>query len=84
MIGGSGPHYEERLRDILEREDWEALREFSRVENQLPDDVYQQDRHFWEVLLHKIICNRMDMMSAHAASRAWLERNGYTTDIADY
>lgn len=84
MIGGSGPQYEERLREILEREDWEALREFSRAENQLPDDVYQQDRHFWEVLLHKIICNRMDMMSAHPASRAWLERNGYTTDIADY
>lgn len=84
MIGGSGPEYEARLRDILDREDWEGLREFSRVENQIPDDVYAQEQHFWEVLMHKIICNRPDMLAAHVSSREWLERNGYTTDIADY
>lgn len=84
MIGANGPEYEATLRDILERGDWQALRDFSRVENQLPDDVYGQDQHFWEVLLHKIVCNRLDMLAMHSASRAWLEQNGYTTDIADY
>ncbi len=38
--------YELRLRQILSARDWEGLREFSRAENQLPDDVYAQDSHF--------------------------------------
>ena len=52
------PDYEARLRDILTRRDWQALREFSRTENQIPDDIYNQDEHFWDVLLHSILCSR--------------------------
>lgn len=76
--------YESRLREILGGRDWEGLREFSRVENQLPDDVYAQDRHFWEVLVHKLTCNRIDLLGLHEESRAWLERHGYTTDLGGY
>jgi hypothetical protein len=78
------PEYENGLRDLLARADWEALREFSRAQNQIPDDVYNQGQHFWEVLLHKLICNRIDLLGLHDASRAWLERNGYTTDLGGY
>lgn len=82
--GGPSPEYEARLRAVLDSGDWEALREFARAENQVPDDVYARDRHFWEVLMHKLICNRLDLLAKHAASRAWLEDNGYTTDIGGY
>ena len=47
------PEYEDALRTVLAARDWEALREHSRTHNQIPDDVYNMDRHFWEVLLHK-------------------------------
>jgi hypothetical protein len=73
--------YEARLRSILERHDWQELREFSREHNQVPDDIYEKDQHFWEVLLHKLICNRIDTMGLHEASRKWLADNGYSTDL---
>ena len=78
------PEYEARLRSVLSGGDWEALREFVRQENQIPDDVYEQDRHFWEVLMHKLICNRIDMLANHEVSRTWLTEKGYTTDIGGY
>ena len=78
------PEYDDALRDLLARGDWEALREFSRERNQIPDEVYNQDRHFWEVLLHKLICNLIDLLGRHDASRGWLERNGYTTDLGGF
>jgi len=76
--------YEDALRDLLARNDWQALREHSRTHNQIPDDVYNQDQHFWEVLMHKLICNRTDLLGQHDASRAWLERHNYTTDLGGY
>ncbi|HZZ65494.1 MAG TPA: hypothetical protein VFE17_08350 [Candidatus Baltobacteraceae bacterium] len=78
------PEYESELRLVLERGDWEALREFTHKHNQIPDEIYQQEQHFWEVLLHKLICNRIDMMGMHDASREWLERHGYTTDLGGF
>lgn len=84
MQATPSPQYEERLKAILERQDWEEVREFARAENQVPDDVYQKDRHFWEVLMHKLICNRFDMVARHEASRAWLDANGYTGDLGGY
>ena len=78
------PEYEGGLREILARGDWEALREFSRTHNQIPDDVYEQGQHFWEVLMHKLICGRIDLLGRHEASRAWLEERGYTTDLGGY
>lgn len=78
------PEYEARLRTILSRLDWEALREFTREENQVPDDIYEKDATFWEVLMHKLICNRLDMLAAHESSRIWLAQRGYTSDIGDY
>jgi hypothetical protein len=84
MIVGQGPEYDGRLRAALESGDWRKLRDFARAENQIPDDVYGKDEHFWEVLMHKIICNRVDTLSLHANSRAWLERNGYTTDVGGF
>jgi hypothetical protein len=78
------PDYQARLRDILEREDWEALRDFAQSENQIPDDVREQSRHFWEVLLHKLICSRLDLLARHERSRAWLDANGYSTDLGGY
>ena len=76
--------YEARLRKILIDRDWNALREFSRAENEIPDEVYEKDRHFWEVLLHKLICNRIDMYASHETSRLWLAERGYTTDLGGY
>ena len=73
--------YEAQLRSILERHEWQELREFSREHNQIPDDIYEKDQHFWEVLMHKLICNRIDMMGLHEASRTWLSDNGYSTDL---
>jgi hypothetical protein len=76
--------YEAQLRDILTRRDWEALREFTREQNQIPDDVYEKDQHFWEVLLHKLTCSRIELLGLHDTSRAWLAERGYTTDIGGY
>lgn len=84
MQGVPSREYEARLRAILDREDWEALREFARAENQVPEDVSAADRHFWEVLMHKLVCNRLDMLARHARSREWLEANDYTGDIGGY
>ncbi len=78
------PEYESRLRAILERMDWVALREFARSENQVPDEVYEKGQHFWEVMMHKLICNRLDMLAKHESSRAWLTEHGYTTDIGGF
>jgi hypothetical protein len=76
--------YETRLREILEKQDWQALREFTREHNEIPDDIYEKDDHFWEVLMHKLICNRIDTMPMHARSMAWLAEHGYTTDLGGY
>ncbi|HMD02590.1 MAG TPA: hypothetical protein VKG44_06435 [Candidatus Baltobacteraceae bacterium] len=76
--------YEAALRAILSAHDWEALREFSRERNAIPDDVYAQGQHFWEVMLHKLICNRIDLLGLHDESRAWLAKGGYTTDLGGY
>jgi hypothetical protein len=75
------PQYDDELRTVLGQRDWEALREFTRKHNQIPDDVYNQDRHFWEVLMHKLTCSRIDLLGLHDDSRAWLAQRGYTTDI---
>ncbi len=84
MNSAPSPDYEARLRDALQHEDWEALREFARSENQIPDDVYEKDQHFWEVMMHKLICNRIDMLAKHESSRKWLSDQGYSTDIGGY
>ena len=78
------PEYEARLAKILSEGDVEGLREFVREQNSVPDDIYQKDRHFWEVLLHKLVCNRLDTLAFHETSRAWLEAHGYTTDLGGY
>jgi len=78
------PDYEARLRDILTRRDWQALREFSRTENQIPDDIYNQDEHFWDVLLHKLTCSRIDLLGLHDESRTWLTERGYSTDLGGF
>jgi len=73
--------YENELRTLLAQRDWQALREFTRKHNQIPDDVYNQGAHFWEVLLHKLTCNRIDLLGLHDESRGWLREHGYTTDL---
>ena len=78
------PEYDAALREVLGRQDWNALREFARERNSIPDDVYDRDQHFWEVLMHKLICNRLDLLAHHETSRAWLQDHGYTTDIGGY
>jgi len=78
------PEYEARLRGVLSSGDWEQLREFVRAENKVPDEIYEKDEHFWEVLLHKLVCNRIDMLARHETSRAWLSEHGYTTDIGGF
>lgn len=78
------PEYEARLRAILAENDWVALREFVREQNQVPDDIYEKEQHFWEVLLHKLICSRIDMLGLHERSRAWLDEQGYSTDLGGY
>jgi hypothetical protein len=78
------PEYDAKLRDVLSRRDWLALREFSREHNQIPDDVYAMDQAFWEVLLHKLTCSRIDLLGLHDESRKWLTDRGYTTDIGGY
>ncbi len=85
MIDGSpAPAYEARLREILMQRDWEGLREFSRAQNQVPDDIYEQPQHFWEVLVHKLTLNRIDLLGLHDQSRAWLAERGYTGDLGGY
>ena len=84
MQTGPSPEYEARLRSVLQSHDWQALREFSREQNQIPDDVYNKDQHFWEVLMHKLICNRIDLLALHESSRSWLAARGYTTDVGGY
>lgn len=84
MQNSPSPEYEARLRGILTSHDWQALREFSRAENQIPDDIYEKDQHFWEVLMHKLICNRLDTIALHEASRKWLADNGYSADLGGY
>lgn len=78
------PEYEARLRAVLLAQDWEALRGFSREQNQVPDDVYEKGADFWEVLMHKLICNRLDLFAQHERSHAWLADRGYTSDIRGY
>jgi hypothetical protein len=82
--GGPTASYESELRDILAARDWEGLRDFSRRNNEIPDDVFAQPRHFWEVMLHKLTCGRIDLLGLHDQSRKWLEERGYTPDLGDY
>jgi hypothetical protein len=82
--GVPSPGYDARLRAILEARDWQALRDFARDENQIPDEIYAKDQHFWEVMLYKIISNRIDMLADRDKALAWLEREGYSTDIGGY
>lgn len=84
MQSAPAPDYDADLRAALNAADWVALREFSRKHNDIPDDVYDKDQHFWEVLLHKLVCSRIDLLGKHDASRAWLAERGYTTDLGGY
>ena len=84
MQPAPSPDYDADLRAALTSADWIALREFSRKHNDIPDDVYEKDQHFWEVLLHKLVCSRIDLLGKHDASRAWLAERGYTTDLGGY
>ena len=84
MQPAPGPDYEAKLREVLLGGDWRALRELTRAQNQIPDDVYEKDEHFWEVLMHKLICGRLDTLALHASSRTWLIDHGYSTDIGGY
>jgi len=76
--------YESELRAILAARDWQALRAFSRDRNQIPDDVYAQPQHFWEVMLHKLTCSRIDLLGLHEDSRRWLAEREYTPDLGGY
>jgi hypothetical protein len=82
--GAPTPEYESELRSILSARDWKKLRDFSRRYNEIPGDVYEQPQHFWEVMLHKLTCSRIDLLGLHESSRAWLEAHGYTPDIGGY
>ncbi len=82
--GAPAPDYDAELRALLAARDWEALREFSRTHNAIPDDVYAQPQHFWEVMLHKLTCSRFDLLGLHEQSRAWLSERGYTPDLGGY
>jgi len=82
--GNPTPEYEAKLRGVLGSGDWRALREFARSENQVSDEVYGKEQHFWEVMLHKLICNRIDMLAFHEVSRSWLHEHGYSADIGGY
>jgi hypothetical protein len=82
--GSPSPEYESELRDILAARDWEKLRDFSRAHNEIPDDVFAQPQHFWEVMLHKLTCGRIDLLGLHEDSRAWLSERGYTPDLGGY
>ncbi len=82
--GSPSPEYESELRDILAARDWEKLRDFSRAHNEIPDDVFEQPQHFWEVMLHKLTCGRIDLLGLHEDSRRWLSERGYTPDLGGY
>ena len=82
--GSPTPQYEAELRVLLAARDWQGLRDFSRRQNEVPDDVYAQPQHFWEVMMHKLTCNRIDLLGLHDESRAWLSQHGYTTDLGGY
>ncbi len=84
MTGSPSPEYESELRDILAARDWERLRDFSRARNEIPDDVFAQPQHFWEVMLHKLTCSRIDLLGLHEDSRTWLVEHGYTPDLGGY
>jgi len=86
MTSGSGPSaaYEAELRGILAARDWEALRDFSMRNNEIPADVAAQPQHFWEVMLHKLTCGRIDLLGLHEDSRKWLADRGYTPDLGGY
>lgn len=84
MQNAPSPEYEAQLREVLAAHDWQALRDFTRKHNEIPDDIYNKDEHFWEVLMHKLICNRIDMLAFHQNSRMWLSERGYTTDLGGY
>jgi hypothetical protein len=84
LQSAAGPQYEARLRELLHAHDWEGLREFTREHNQIPDEIYNNDRHFWEVLMHKLICNRIDTLALHEESGKWLAEHGYTADLGGY
>ncbi|MDQ2908604.1 MAG: hypothetical protein M3R44_04550 [Candidatus Eremiobacteraeota bacterium] len=76
--------YDSRLHAILAARDWQGLRDFSREQNAIPDDVYEQPQHFWEVMLHKLTCGRIDLLALHDESRTWLAERGYTPDPGGY
>lgn len=84
MNAAPGPDYDARLRDILVSGDYVGLREFARTQNQVPDEIYAKDDHFWQVLLHKLICSRLDTLGLHEASRSWLSQRGYSTDLGGF
>lgn len=84
MDGNLTPEYEARLRKILSDRDWQSLREFTRTHNEIPDEIYEKDQHFWEVLLHKLICNRIDTLAISGESKQWLADRGYTTDLGGF
>jgi hypothetical protein len=83
--GGSTPSdYDAELRALLSARDWQGLREFTRARNEVTEDVYAQPQHFWEVLLHKLTCSRLDLLGLHPESREWLAERGYSTDLGGY
>lgn len=84
MDGKLTPEYEARLRKILSDRDWQSLREFTRTHNEIPDEIYEKDQHFWEVLMHKLICNRIDTLAISGESKQWLAERGYTTDLGGF
>lgn len=84
MTNAATPEYDLRLSEILRSRDWQALRDFSRTQNEIPEEIYAQDQHFWEVLVHKLTCSRLDLLALHDESRAWLEEHGYSTDLGGY
>jgi hypothetical protein len=78
------PSYDVVLSGVLASRDWEALRTFSHEHNEIPGDVYGMGQHFWEVLLHKLTCSRLDLLGLHEESRVWLRERGYTSDLGGY
>jgi hypothetical protein len=82
--GAPSAEYENRLRTLLAARDWEALRDFTRDYNEVPDDVFAQPQHFWEVMLHKLTCSRIDLLGLHDDSRSWLAQRGYTPDLGGF
>jgi hypothetical protein len=82
--GAMPADYDAQLRAVLTARDWEGLRDFTRARNEVPEDVFDQPQHFWDVLLHKLTCSRFDLVDLHAESRAWLAERGYTTDLGGY